>query len=122
MSSWHTRIHACLVTLNHSLAFNTQTSDQATNDQLEVVVEGIPVVYGVASRSVADYSLSLLKVHRAGLVTLSNPVRSSLKNNCTVLGVELQINYLLIIFVVADLDLFELHLWLADLKGGPVVA
>ena len=48
----------------------------------------------VGSRFVTDYSLSILEMHRVGLVQLSKimsiPVISSLQNNYTVLGKELE--------------------------------
>ena len=75
--------------LNHSLAFNTLTSDQATNDELEVVVPGRIGVVGAASRFVAYDSLSIFKMHRFNLAIMTNQVISSLKSNCTVLVVEL---------------------------------
>ncbi len=71
---------------------STQTSDQATNDQLEVEVVGTFGEGGVGSRFVADDSLSFLEVHRVGLVIISNPIIFSLKNNCTVLAIELETN------------------------------
>ena len=98
---------------------SSHASDQAPDYQLEVVVAGSR---GVASRFVADDSLSILKKHRVGFTTISNPVPSSLQNNCTVLGVENETQELLILYVIPGLDLFKLNLWLADLKGGPVVA
>ena len=55
---------------------------------MEVAVDGMGGVGD--SRFVADDSLSILKVHCVGLVTFSNPVISSLQNNCTVLVVELE--------------------------------
>ncbi len=59
-----------------------------TYNQLEIEVQG---TIGVGdSRLVADDSLSILKMHRVGLATTSSPVKSSLKNNCTVLGLELE--------------------------------
>jgi hypothetical protein len=58
-------------------------SDETPDDQLEVVVHGKG---GVASRFVADDSLAIFQMHHVGLtITLSNPVESSLQNNCTVL-------------------------------------
>ena len=62
------------------------TSDGATDNQLKVVVIGI---IGSASRFVTDDSLSVLEIHRVGLVSyISNPVKSSLQNNCAVLVVK----------------------------------
>ena len=68
------------------------TSDQPTDDQLEVAVEAN---IGIDSRFVADDSLSILEMHSVGLEPNSivheinsNPVISSLQNKCTVLGVE----------------------------------
>ena len=49
-------------------------------------------------------------------------VKSSLQNNCTVLAIELETKKPSIKYAIPDLDLFKLCLWLADLKGGPVVA
>ena len=83
----------------------------------------------MVSRLVADDSLSLLQIHRVGLETTSmslmrptSPVKSRLQNNCTVLGIEFEAIKRLIPFAIPDLDLLQLSLWLADLKGGPVVA
>ncbi len=77
---------------------------------------------GVACRFVADDSLSILQMHRVGLVTtISDPVLSSLQNNCTVFGVEPETIKHCIVWVIPDLDLLELSLWLADFTGGPVV-
>ncbi len=48
-------------------------------------------VVWVASRFVADDSLSILKMHRVGLVKLIvNPFMSGLQNDCTILVVELK--------------------------------
>ena len=48
---------------------------------------------GVASRFIADDSLSILQMHHVGLeITISNPVIFSLQNNCTVLAIELETN------------------------------
>ncbi len=47
-------------------------------------------VVGVGSRFEADDSLSISKMHRVGLITISDPVPSSLELNCTVLGVEFE--------------------------------
>ncbi len=78
---------------------------------------------GGAIRSVADDSLSIRQMHCVSFEqTLNNPVKFSLQNNCTVLAIELKTSQLLILWVKHDLDLLELHLWLGDLKGGPVVA
>ncbi len=65
------------------------TSDQATNDQLDLYVFGI--IERLASRFEADDSLSICQVYRVGLAKpTSNPVHSSLQHNCTVFGVELE--------------------------------
>ena len=77
---------------------------------------------GIGSRSVTDDSLSVRKMHRVGLAPIkSGPVPSSLQNNCTVLGVELETSKSMIAWIVPDLDLLELSLLLADFKGGPNV-
>ncbi len=77
---------------------------------------------GVASRSVADDSLSISQMHSVGLaIRIINPVPSSLKQNCTVFAIELETKKPLIKYAIPDLDLLELCLWLADFKGGPVV-
>ncbi len=81
MLSWPLSMNSCsLITLNPSLF--KHTSLKTTNDQLEIEVKGKG---GVASRFVANDSLSILKMHRVGLITISNPVHSSLQNKCTVL-------------------------------------
>ncbi len=76
--------YSCSTTHSHSI----HASDQATNYQLEIQVQGI---IAVGYRFVADDSLSILKMHCVRFViTISKPVESSLQLNCTVLGVELQ--------------------------------
>ncbi len=78
---------------------------------------------GMASRFVADDSLAIRKMHRVGhAIATSNPVYSSLQNNCAVFVVELETQKLFKVWVVPDLDLLELSLWLADFKRGPIVA
>jgi hypothetical protein len=68
---------------------STHTSDEATNNQLKFAVVGLVVQFGVTSWFVADDSLSILKMHRVGLaITITNPVISSLENNCTIFTVE----------------------------------
>ncbi len=83
------RIHSACVrstTRWHATRSSLETPDY----QLEVAVEGKT---GVASRFVADDSLSRFQVQCMGLaIPLINPVPSSLHHNCTVLGVELQTN------------------------------
>jgi hypothetical protein len=71
---------------------STHKSDQATYDQLEVEVPGTIGVVGIASRFVADNLLSISQIHRVCLLTKEKPSPSSLHNNFTVLGVELQTN------------------------------
>jgi hypothetical protein len=79
-------------------------------------------VFGVGSRFEADDSLSVLEMNRVDLVTTrSNPAQSSLKNNCTVLGVELKTTQVLRVWVMPDLDLGDLSLLLAELGVYPVV-
>ena len=51
--------------------------------------------YEAATRFVADDSLSILKIHSVGLVTIINPVHLSLQNKFAVLGVKLQTKKLL---------------------------
>ncbi len=83
---------------------------------------GISGIRGTTSRFVAEDSFSIRKIHRVGLETFVNPVLSSLKHNCTVLAIELQtFQCVIILLVIPDLDLFDLSLWLAALKAGPVV-
>jgi hypothetical protein len=61
-------------------------------------------------------------MHCVGLVILiSNPVVSSLKDNCTVLGVKLEAPQILIAWPIADLDLGDLSLWLLDIQAAPIV-
>ncbi len=81
---------ASLLTLNPFSRLQL-SSDQTPDYQLEVVVHSS--MHGVGSRFVAYDSLSVLKMHRVGLVIIiSNPVMSSLQHYCTVLGVELKTN------------------------------
>ncbi len=80
---------SCLGSTTNS--HSTHISDQATYNQLEVVVRGRIVKEWIfEARFVADGSLSILDIHRVGLFTTNNPVVSSLEHNCAVLGVELQ--------------------------------
>jgi hypothetical protein len=59
--------------------------------QLEIAVVGYIRVAEEFSRFEADDSLSILQIHRVGLAPiLSKTIKSSLQNNCTVLGVEFQ--------------------------------
>ncbi len=107
-----------LTTHSHS----SHASDQAPDYQLEVKVPGMIGIVGVGARFVADDSLAIRKMHRVGLLTtISIPVPSSMLNNCTVLGVENETQEFLILYVIPDLDLFNLNLWLADFIGPPVV-
>ena len=79
--------------------------------------------FGVATRFVADDSLTILKMHRKGLaITINNPVKSSLQNNCTVLGVEFETLKTEGFFAIPYLNLVNLSLWLVDLKAAPVPA
>ena len=89
---------------------------------MEVEVPGMVGVVRVASRIVADDSLSISKMHSVGLVTISNPVSTSVQNNYTVRSVEFETNYNLIRLAIPDLDLCELSRWLANFKGSPVAA
>ena len=57
---------------------------------MKVAEIGLIGVVGPGSRFVAKDSLSILEMHRVGLI--SNPVLSSLQNTCTVLGEELETN------------------------------
>ncbi len=77
----------------------------------------------VVARFVADDSFAIGKMHRVGLLTTKWKIQvpSSMLNNCTVLGVENETQELLILYVIPDLDLFKLSLWLADFIGPPVV-
>ncbi len=67
----------------------TLTSHKTTNDQLEVVMPGMIGQVDAGFRFVANYSLSIFKMHGVGLASVSNPVPSSLQNKCTVLLIEL---------------------------------
>ena len=66
------------ITINHSLLQNI--SLQTPKYQLEVVMVGTIGKVGDGSRFVAYDSLSILYMHHVGLemITLSNPVQSSL--------------------------------------------
>ena len=57
-----------------------------------------------------------------GLVILiTNPVVSSSQDNCTVLGVKLKTRQTLTAWIIADLDLGDLSLWLLDIQAAPIV-
>jgi hypothetical protein len=60
-------------------------------------------------------------MHRVGLITTSNPVISSLKNNYTVFVVEFETDHYTTACAVTDLDLLDLSLLLLYLKALPVV-
>ncbi len=76
----------------------------------------------IGSRFEADYSFSILKMHRVGLTrAISNPVVISLKNNCTVVGIDLETMKNLIVWVIPNFDLLDFSLWLVDLNEGPLV-
>ena len=88
--SRHTRVYACLLTFN-SFTHIQHTSDQTTNDELEVLVPGLLVVGEVGSRFVADDSLSIIKMHRVFPVsTIMNREHTSTntKNPFIVFGPE----------------------------------
>ncbi len=77
---------------------------------------------GVGSRFKTNDALSVLEVHCVGLVILiSRPVVSSLQDNCTVLGVKLKTRQTLTAWIIADLDLGDLSLWLFDIQAAPIV-
>ena len=78
-------------------------------------MEGIIGPVGVGSRFKADDSLSILKMHRVGLVTKSLPIKSSLQSDCPVFGVKFETIQLLSNWVITDLDFFNLSLPLAQL-------
>ena len=59
---------------------------------MEVAVGGRIEPARTSSRFVADDSLSISKMYSVGLVTISNPVKSSPQNNSTVLRIELETN------------------------------
>jgi hypothetical protein len=83
--------HRNMFKLYPSLLKLTSTSDKTPDDQLKVAMDGIIRVHG--SRFVADDSLSILKMYRVGIArATTNPVISSLQNNCTVLVEELETN------------------------------
>ena len=76
----------------------------------------------VGSRFVADDSFSILKMHYVGLTRIiSNPVVISLKNNCTVVGIDLETMKYLIVWVIPHFDFLDFSLWLVDLNEGPLV-
>ncbi len=78
--------------------------------------------YGVGSRFLADDSLTILIMHRVGLVTTTkNPVKSSLQNNCTILGVKFRPTKKLTVWAVPNLNLTDLSLLLININAGPVV-
>ncbi len=79
------------------------------------------ILWVVGSQFVVDDSLAILEIHRVGLVFMSNPVETSLKNNYTGLSIELETYYHLIFRIIPHLDLADLSLWLADLDAGPVI-
>ncbi len=67
------------MTVSPTHSHSTHASDQATNDQLDVEVEGTIGVVGVASRFEADDSLAINQMDSVGLaITVPNPVKSSL--------------------------------------------
>jgi hypothetical protein len=69
----------------------------------------------MSSRFVAYDSLAILKIHRLGLASTSNKGSIiSLKNNCTVFGVEFQTMQLIIF--VEHLDPLNLSLRLGTAK------
>jgi hypothetical protein len=96
------------------------TSLYSPDYQLEVAVHGI--IGGAGSRLVANDSLSVLEEYCMGLVLLiSSPVDTSLQDNCTVFGVELQTHQKLSVWIIADLDLGDLSLWLFAIQAAPIV-
>ncbi len=98
------------------------TSLYSCDYQLEVAVHGRIGVEGVGSRFEANDSLSIREVHCVGLVfTISKPVVSSLQDNCTVLGVKLETRQTFSVWIIADLDLGDLSLWLFAIQAAPIV-
>ena len=85
------------------------------DEQLKIEVVGIIGKCGVYSRFEADDTLSILKMHRMGLVTKSLPIKSSLQRDSTVFGVKFETIQLLSNWVIPDLDFFNLSLRLAQL-------
>ena len=60
-------------------------------------------------------------MHREEVVIRIIPFKSSLQNNYTVLGIEFETKQRSNAWVIPDLDLFDLSLWLADLDAAPVI-
>ena len=75
-------------------------------------------VVGVGCRSVPNNSLSIFKMDRVGLVTIFNPIESSLHNDSVVLVVKFQTLKHKIVWVIANLNLINLG---HNLKATPVV-
>ncbi len=55
-------------------------------------------------------------------ISMIKPVVSSLQDNCTVLGVKLETLQKLLAWIIADLDLGDLSLWMFAIQAAPIVS